>query len=190
MLSHRRAIALAAAMMVASAITACGDGDPQSAATSTADFRAALADAPRPLREQLYSQPSELLGGGGPAFERTLRKLRGYPVVVNKWASWCGPCRFEFPFFQREAKRIGAEVAFIGVDAEDGKGQARRFLRKYPVPYPSFFDSDGEISRVLKGERSFPVTAFFDRRGELVYTKQGGYASQAALADDIRQYAR
>jgi hypothetical protein len=78
----------------------------------------------------------------------------------------------------------------MAVDGEDGKGPAHKFLRRYPVPYPSFFDSDGEIAKLLRGERAFPVTAFFDRRGDLVYTKQGGYASASALANDIGQYAK
>jgi thiol-disulfide isomerase/thioredoxin len=184
-----RLAAAIAALMIASLAAGCGKSDPPSAASSTDDFRSALAGAPRPLREQLYSRPSELVDGGPAEFERTLRAVRGYPVVVNKWASWCGPCRFEFPFFQEQAKRQGTRVAFMGVDGEDGRGPARRFLRKYPVPYPSFFDSNGDIAKLLKGERSFPVTAFYDRRGQLVYTKQGGYASAAALADDVRQYA-
>jgi cytochrome c biogenesis protein CcmG, thiol:disulfide interchange protein DsbE len=177
-------------LTLAAVVSACGKEDPPSAATSTAEYRAALADAPAPLREQLYSRPNELVDGGKPAFQRTLARLRGYPVVVNKWASWCGPCRFEFPFFQQEAKRQGKHIAFMAVDGQDGRARAREFLRRYPVPYPSFFDEDGDIAKLIEGDRAFPVTAFFDRAGELVYTKQGGYSSAEALADDIRQYAR
>jgi cytochrome c biogenesis protein CcmG/thiol:disulfide interchange protein DsbE len=172
------------------AATGCGKSEPASEATSTADFRATLADAPRPFRQQLYSRPSVLLEGGKPQFQRTLSALRGYPVVVNKWASWCGPCRFEFPFFQKQAKQHGKRVAFMAVDGEDGRGPARKFLHKYPVPYPSFFDSDGDIAKLLEGVRAFPVTAYFDRRGRLVYTKQGGYGSEKDLAGDIAQYAK
>jgi cytochrome c biogenesis protein CcmG, thiol:disulfide interchange protein DsbE len=177
-------------LTLAAMVSACGKDDPPSAATSTTDFEAALEGAPAALREQLYSRPSALVDGGKPAFERTLAKLRGYPVVVNKWASWCGPCRFEFPFFQEEAKRRGKRIAFMAVDGEDGKGRAREFLSKYPVPYPSFFDEDGDIAKLIKGDRAFPVTAFYDRNGELIYTKQGGYSSAEALANDIEQYAR
>ena len=185
-----RIAAVVTLLTLAAVMSACGKNQPPSAATSTTDFKAALAGAPAPLRDALYSRPSVLLDGGKPEFERTLAKLHGYPVVVNKWASWCGPCRYEFPFFQEQAKRSGKRIAFMGVDGEDGKGQARKFLRKYPVPYPSFFDSGGDIAKLMKGERAFPVTAFFDRKGELVYTKQGGYSSAADLADDVRQYAK
>jgi cytochrome c biogenesis protein CcmG/thiol:disulfide interchange protein DsbE len=165
----------------------CGSGDPESAA-SPADFRRALADAPAPLA-RLYSRPAALVSGGPEEFRRQLRDLRGYPVVVNKWASWCGPCRHEFPFFQKQALKRGKRVAFLGVDAEDAREDARRFLAKLPVPYPSFFDPDLDIAQELEQERSFPTTTFYDTKGELVYTKPGGYASEAALADDVAEYA-
>jgi cytochrome c biogenesis protein CcmG/thiol:disulfide interchange protein DsbE len=110
-------------------------------------------------------------------------------VVVNKWASWCGPCRFEFPFFQEQVKQRGTRIAFLGVDSEDARGEAREFLDDFPVPYPSFFDSGSEIAELLGSERNFPTTTFYDREGALIYTKPGGYASEAALEDDIREYA-
>jgi thiol-disulfide isomerase/thioredoxin len=180
-----RFLALFAAL-VALAPVACGTDEPESAATA-ADYQQALADAP-PRLARLYARPG-LRDGGPAAFERTLRGLRGHPVVVNKWASWCGPCRFEFPFFQNQVVKRGTEVAFFAVDSEDAREEAREFLDEFPVPYPSFFDPRGEIGKLLGLERNFPTTTFYDRRGELVYTKPGGYASEAALADDIREYA-
>ena len=143
---------------------------------------------PPPL-DRLYSRPNELLSGGPEAFERTLRSLRGHPVVVNKWASWCGPCRSEFPFFQKQVARRGKQVAFLAVDSEDARDEAREFLEEFPVPYPSFFDPKSDIAERLGSERNFPTTTFYDAGGELVYTKPGGYASEAALEDDIREYA-
>jgi thiol-disulfide isomerase/thioredoxin len=183
------AFATACAATIALLVAGCGSSDPESAATSAADFKKALAGAPAPLK-RLYSQPGELLGGETAAFKARLADLEGHPVVVNKWASWCGPCRFEFPFFQKQAKKRGAEIAFVAINAEDSKDAARKFLKNFPVPYPSYFDPDSKVAEVIGGERSFPVTAFYDRKGDLVYTKQGGYASEAVLADDIRQYAR
>src|ERR671936_853689 len=71
-----------------------------------------------------------LLGGGAAAFRARLRGLRGHPVVVNKWASWCGPCRSEFPYFQRLGVELGRRVAFLGVDGNDNDSDSRRFLRR------------------------------------------------------------
>jgi cytochrome c biogenesis protein CcmG/thiol:disulfide interchange protein DsbE len=187
--SRRGIASLAAAAVLVAAGQGCGGGEPESAARSAAELKPVLSDAPASLRK-LYSRPNRILTGGVEAFERQLEALRGNSVVVNKWASWCGPCRFEFPFFQRQARKRGGEVAFIGVDSRDSMAEAKRFLEKYPVPYPSFYDPDGDIARVFRGDRVAPTTSFYDSGGELVYTKQGGYASEAALADDVERYAR
>ncbi|MGH2982512.1 MAG: TlpA family protein disulfide reductase, partial [Solirubrobacterales bacterium] len=66
---------------------------------------------------------------------------------------------------------------------------ARTYREQFPVPYPSYSDPDKEIAAVIKATLGFPSTAFYDSGGELVYTKQGGYASQAELEADIRRYA-
>jgi cytochrome c biogenesis protein CcmG, thiol:disulfide interchange protein DsbE len=177
----------ALALLTALILAGCGADQPESAATP-ANYERALADAPPPLA-RLYSHPNELLDGGPKGFEHTLRGLRRHPVVVNKWASWCGPCRFEFPFFQSQVKKRGTKIAFLGVDGEDARDQAGKFLREFPVPYPSFYDPKSDIAERLGSEQNFPTTTFYDRDGALVYTKPGGYASEAALEDDIREYA-
>ena len=182
-----RFFAILCALLPSLAVAGCGSDEPTSAA-SPADYRRALADAPPPLA-RLYARPNQLLDGGPAAFERTLRGLRGYPVVVNKWASWCGPCRSEFPFFQSQVKKRGTRIAFLGLDSEDAREEAQDFLKDFPVPYPSFYDARNDIAEELGADRAFPTTHFYDRRGELVYSKPGGYASEAALADDIREYA-
>ncbi len=156
---------------------------------SLSDARARLAGAPAPLAA-LHAQSSRLLGGGDAAFAARLKALRGYPVVVNKWGSWCGPCRAEFPTFQRASARYGKRIAFLGVDGEDHAPAARRFLRQFPVTYPSYVDSDLAIARRLKAVQAFPSTVFYDSKGEMAYVKQGSYADDRALAADIRRYAR
>ena len=183
----RLAAALALATVLA-ALAACGSNEPESAATE-ADYKDALAGAP-PALAALYRGGGQLRDGGPGAYERQLAALRGHPVVVNKWASWCGPCRFEFPFFQEQVTKRGKQIAFVGLDAEDTRDGARRFLDKFPVPYPSFYDPKSEIAETFHGDRSFPTTVFYDRSGDVEYLKQGGYASEEALAKDISRYAR
>jgi len=135
-------------------------------------------------------QAGELLGGGKGAFERRLEELRGYPVVVNKWASWCPPCRAEFPHFRDQADKRARRVAFLGVDANDNDSEAREFLRELPVPYPSYKDPDLSVSSVFRGVQAFPTTAFYDSKGELAYVKHGEYSTERELAEDIDRYAR
>ena len=152
------------------------------------DYAKALAGAPAPLAA-LHRQAGELLPGGVEAYERRIAALRGYPVVVNVWASWCGPCRFEFPTFQELSARYGKRVAFLGVDSQDSDAAATTFLRDNPVPYPSYTDPDEEIAESIGASLGLPDTAFYDRAGELVHLKQGPYSDHADLEADIRRYA-
>jgi thiol-disulfide isomerase/thioredoxin len=181
-----RLLALAVSLVVAG----CGsDPGPPSAAPRPAEARASLAGSPPALRT-LHAQSNRLLDGGPVAFRARLRELRGHPVVVNKWASWCGPCRAEFPFFQRLSTGLGKQVAFLGVDSNDSAADARSFLRRYPVSYPSYSDPDQKVAKVLGATVAFPATVFYDARGRLTYIHQGGYATEAKLREDIARYAQ
>ena len=146
-----------------------------------------LSGAPAPLAA-LYGRANTIVGGGRQEFEATLRSLRGHPVVINKWASWCGPCRAEFPMFQEIAAERGREVAFVGLNSRDARGAARRFLDEYPLPFPSFEDSDEKIARALDSPANFPVTIYIDANGETVFVHQGSYRSSGDLADDIDEH--
>jgi cytochrome c biogenesis protein CcmG, thiol:disulfide interchange protein DsbE len=182
--------ALALVVVLVIGLSQAGGGDSGAASKQPFDLAKAqrrLAGAPGPLA-RLHAQSAQLLDGGRKAFRRRLAELKGYPVVVNKWASWCGPCRFEFPFFQSQAAKRGDEVAFIGVDSNDSPDAAATFLEEFPLPYPSFSDPDGEIADLFDA-REFPSTAFYDAQGELVYTRRGGYSSEDQLAADIDEYA-
>ena len=182
---------LIAGLMASAAIViaGCGSDEPSSAAPAGPDAAEALRGAP-PELAALHSQANRFLDGGPEAFEKQLAELRGRPVVVNKWASWCGPCRAEFPFFQKQSAARGKEIAFIGVNALDNDEDAAEFAEQFPVSYPHYLDPDQEVAKVFKGNAGFPTTAYYDRRGELVIAKQGGYATEAKLAEDIERYAK
>jgi cytochrome c biogenesis protein CcmG/thiol:disulfide interchange protein DsbE len=169
------------------AIASCGSSSDEKA-SKPPDYERALAGAPRPLAA-LYAQPNQLLGGGADAFQKRIDDLRGYPVVVNQWASWCGPCREEFPWFQQASAKFGKRVAFLGVNSQDSNDAAKTFLGEEPLPYPSYVDPDKKIGGLLKATLGLPDTSFYDSVGDLVFTKQGPYADQAALLADLRRYA-
>jgi thiol-disulfide isomerase/thioredoxin len=133
---------------------------------------------------------ASFIPGGRDAFEKRIEKERGTPVVVNKWASWCGPCRLEFPFFRDQAKKRRGEVVFLGVNSNDNRGDAEDFLKEEPVPYRHFEDPQLEIAAAFNAVQAFPSTAFYDSKGELAFVHQGGYAKEEDLAKDIDRYAR
>jgi thiol-disulfide isomerase/thioredoxin len=152
------------------------------------DYKRALAGSPAPLAA-LHRQANRLLPGGKEAFEKRIASLKGYPVVVNVWASWCGPCRFEFPVLQQLSAAHGKQVAFLGVNSQDSDEAAGTFLEEAPVPYPSYTDPNKDIANSLGATLGLPDTAFYNRAGELVYLKQGPYSQDSDLEADVRHYA-
>jgi thiol-disulfide isomerase/thioredoxin len=178
---------LLALLLAGLLLAACGSDDEAAAAP---DYEAALKGAP-PKLAALYANGDELITGGEDAYEETLASVRGYPVVVNNWASWCGPCRTEFPWFQQAAADHLDEVAFLGINSEDSPDAYETFLRDTPIPYPSVEDPDKDVAAWTGASLvgGLPNTFFYDREGELVYTHQGPYTSQEDLDADIEKYA-
>jgi cytochrome c biogenesis protein CcmG, thiol:disulfide interchange protein DsbE len=132
---------------------------------------------------------ASFLPGGRDAFEARIDKARK-PVVVNKWASWCGPCRLEFPFFREQARKRKGEVVFLGVNSQDHRGDAEEFLKEEPVPFKHFEDPKLEIAAAFNAVQAFPATAFYDSKGELAFVHQGPYRTEKELAAAIDRYAR
>lgn len=123
-----------------------------------------------------------IAGGGGPiAVEerlpapdiaaetlsgRTLRlsDLRG-PVVVNFWASWCGPCVREEPHLVALSKTYDGDVQFVGVNVKDSRANGQAFVHRFGVPYPSWFDSSASIAGQFGGigPAALPTTLVLDK---------------------------
>jgi thiol-disulfide isomerase/thioredoxin len=176
-----------AAGVLALAASACGGSDSVYDGSPAPDY-GGLADSPPPL-DTLYAQSNDLLPGGTDAFDERMAELEGFPAVVNVWASWCGPCRAEFPHFQQVSADMGTEVAFLGVNSQDSESAAATFLESSPLPYPSFYDPDKQITQALEAGQGLPATAFFNAAGERTYTKLGPYDDEAELEADIDRYA-
>jgi len=187
----KRPFAAAVALAAALALAACG-----SSGAGNPDSKLSVSEATQPIEgappqlAAIRAQGNKILDGGTDAFDARLTALKGTPVVVNKWASWCGPCRLEFPFFQAQASKRGGEIAFLGDFGNDSTDAGETFLSELPLPYPSYDDPDQKIAEQIKAPQVFPATAFYDRSGELVFTHQGQYRDEQELAADIARYAR
>jgi len=103
----------------------------------------------------------------GSTFKLSDTLASGKPVVLNFWASWCGPCADEAPVLQDAARRHADRIVFIGVNVQDVDSDAQAFIRKYGVSYPNGSQNTGPIS-IQYGMRGVPETYFIAPDGRLI----------------------
>ena len=165
---------------------------------STIDSALARGEAPpaQPLALGLLDD------GGDPAVKRAaadgtveLSELRGRPIVLNFWASWCDPCAVEAPDLVNAAQE-NDEVLFLGVDVQDIRGDAREFMREYGMSYPSVRDGSKDTMREW-GVTGLPETYFLTAEGNVAahvvgvvspeQLEQGIAAARSGKASDAEQ---
>lgn len=151
----------------------------ESGAAATPAGAAALPSAGDPDR-MLKEIPAE-------RFPAVLRAARPRPVMVDFWASWCGPCRFEMPFITRLRAKYLGRIDFIGVNYEDGRGSAEEFVRKFKVNFPSYRDPDGAIGEAQGGIIGMPTAIFFDAGGKEIHRQTGAFPSEAAMETILKR---
>ena len=111
------------------------------------------------------------------------------PVVLNVWASWCGPCRSEAPLLRQAAAEWGDRVRFVGVDVRDTQDGARAFIAEFGLDgLDHFFDAAGAVPAGL-GAGGVPLTFFFDAGGELLHLHRG-VIDEGALALQVDELIR
>jgi thiol-disulfide isomerase/thioredoxin len=161
------------------------------AALAIALVSSACTDAPEPNPSPtkgvtLPPSPTALPEFTPAQFRALLRQLKGKPVVVNIWASWCGPCTAEAPGLAREARALQGKAQFLGVDIVDHIPPARAFIRKYGWTYPSVFDPTGAIRDDL-GFIGQPITVVFDAAGNQAFTWSGAIPEEVLrkAVDDV-----
>ena len=146
-----------------------------------------LGRDPHTIRSPLVGQPAppfELRPVGGGA-AMSLASLRGKPVVVNFWATWCMPCLEEHAALAAGARRHGAAVQFLGVVYEDEETRVASFLKQRGAAYPSLMD-DGGRTAIAYGVAGVPETYFIDASGTVV-SKYDGPLSPDVLSSLLRK---
>ncbi len=117
--------------------------------------------------------------------EASLADFRGTPVVLNFWASWCPACVAEMPSFQEVHRTLGDRVTFIGLDVQDDRSAAERFVADTGVTYLIGEDPDGSILGAFDGI-AMPTTIFIDREGNVV-SRQSGAIFEDDLTERIQE---
>ena len=135
---------------------------------------------------------SEKIEGAAPDFtlkahsgpNKRLKELRGDVVMINFWASWCGPCRQEMPILNDLYKRYRrAGFTILGVNVEANTSDAKRYLKEVPVTFPILHDTQSEVSKMYDVD-AMPTTVMVDRNGNMRYLHRG---YKPGYEDDYRE---
>jgi thiol-disulfide isomerase/thioredoxin len=126
--------------------------------------------------------------GNGPSVR--LAAVRGRPLLVNIWGSWCGPCQKETPFLARAYDRLRGSVRFLGVDTEDDPNSALDFAAHVspPMRYPSVRDDNKKVLLGLHLVSAVPSTVFVTATGKIAHVSTGPYLDESTLLADIHRY--
>ena len=138
---------------------------------------AAQATTPAPAPD--FALPSR---DGG---EVRLSELRGQVVVINFWATWCGPCRQEMPLLQQISARYEPlGFTLLGVNVEPDSAPAKAWLEKVPVTFPILFDRENTVSASF-GVEAMPSTVLVDREGRVRHVHRGYKAGDESMYADL-----
>jgi len=146
-----------------------------------------LGRDPHSIRSPLVGRPAPAFSlvpaGGGPPV--TSEALKGRPLVLNFWATWCAPCLEEHEVLVRTASALQGEVRFLGVVYEDEEDRVRAFLQRHGSSYPSLLDPEAKAA-IAYGVAGVPETYFIDAAG-VIQAKVAYPLSAQTMAENVRK---
>ncbi|MCP3857516.1 MAG: TlpA family protein disulfide reductase [Actinomycetia bacterium] len=173
-------IAILAAIVVAGSILWPDDGTDEAATAGNGGLGNALANR-RDIGDPVTAEDFEMFDGS----TATFADFEGKPLVVNFFASWCGPCRAEMPDFQAVHEDMGEDVTFIGFAFQDREEDARALIDKTGVTYALATDP-GQFQASFGGI-ALPTTAFVDENGRIIDVHSGPL-DQDGLKESIAEH--
>jgi thiol-disulfide isomerase/thioredoxin len=133
----------------------------------------AFASTPGEVEIGGYLREATLQGLVGKS--KKFSDYKGKPLIINVWASWCGPCRREMGSLQRLARRYGGkQFNVIGISTDDDGDAAARFIKKSKITFDNFLDSKVFLENML-GANTIPLTILVDAQGKVLEKARGAY---------------
>ncbi|MBI5428854.1 MAG: TlpA family protein disulfide reductase [Nitrosomonadales bacterium] len=133
----------------------------------------AWADTPGEVKVGGYLREATLRGFSGK--DKKFSDFKGKPLIINVWASWCGPCRAEMGSLDRLARRYGGkQFNVIGISTDDDGNAAASFIRKSNISFENFLDSRVFLEKML-GANTIPLTILVDANGRVLEKARGAY---------------
>lgn len=146
----------------------------------TADIVLTMPDGSqvRPAQEGQMAPDFELQTADGETIK--LSDLRGKPVMINFWATWCGPCQVEMPLFVDAYNKNKDQLVVLGVDVQEPAEPVRQFMQRFGMTFPVPLDLDGQVSTLYR-VRALPTTYFIDAEGRIVRAHRGAILNRPQL---------
>ena len=131
--------------------------------------------------------PDQVFDCLGDSSQISLAKLRGMPMVINVWASWCPPCIAELPLLEKMSQELTGQVDFIGINLEDNPTKALQLMQDFDIKYPSVFDPAGDTRAPLT-ILGPPVTYFVTSNGIIAGRWDGAIPDQETFDTLLKQF--
>lgn len=139
-------------------------------------------------KHPLVEQPApdfnlEVIHQGDDGSRLQLSQLRGRPVIIDFWASWCGPCRAQAPIIDEVARAKKSDAIIVGINTNDSRASALSFARGRRLSYPSVFDPSGSVA-TRYAVRAMPTMVIIDREGKVRFV-QTGVVSRSKIESEL-----